>query len=580
MTELKVHDFPPPGERCLALYLRLSRKTDASVSIESQLENGLQEAERRGWTGPIVVYADRSGASDRMKVRKDYERLMTDIRSGAIVRVLCRDDDRLVRQPRELEDLIDVLQPRAVPVEFWAGSDLDLTTEDGRTNARIRGAIARSEVEKKSKRQRLANIHRVSVGIPLCSTRPLGYTIERGPNGFKTLLAVQKEAEAIKWAVTFLLANGTMADVAREFNRRGLRAPKNGAEYTFLSARDAVLNPYVCGRQNYRPGSILAAERKRRPMNWRGDLTVGNWEPIVSYDRWKAVVAVCGTKTSYGNNLKYWSSGMSKCAVCGSKMASGWKHTSRGGRFRTIKCHSNRCVILKAEPIEDYLSGLLVEMMTQEDFGKEEAERSSQERAELAKKREELEKELAQLTDMYVRRAIRLPQLDAGSQKINAEIDLIDELLSDTAGSAAMAERAKPITRAEWDALTVEQKRMYLQDFLPEILIFPAGSNPAPPPATYVHAYDRRGRLRPLALDEDVYWLTTVDQLRHAEAHGKPVEVEGQPYSYPNDIPPVYEALRAARDASWVGRNAPEAGWFANFGDAGRTGRPSALKDS
>lgn len=126
---------------------------------------------------------------------------MADVESGKITVIVCRDDDRLVRQPVERERIINTLELRAVPVYFTHGSAVDLTASDGRFNARLLGALARKEMEKKSQRQKTGNRHRAAEGLPYPIVRPFGY-IKDG----KTIRVIDEEADAIRWAADRIIA--------------------------------------------------------------------------------------------------------------------------------------------------------------------------------------------------------------------------------------------------------------------------------------------------------------------------------------------------------------------------------------
>ena len=88
--------------------------------------------------------------------------------------VVAWDLDRLYRQPRELEDLIDLADQKHLALAT-VGGDADLSTDNGRLFARIKGAVAKSETERKCARQKRANKQRAEAGRPGRSTVPFGY---------------------------------------------------------------------------------------------------------------------------------------------------------------------------------------------------------------------------------------------------------------------------------------------------------------------------------------------------------------------------------------------------------------------
>ena len=58
---------------------------------------------------------------------------------------------RLTRTPRELEDVIDQADRLGLKLAS-VGGDIDLATEQGRMMARMKGTVARYEVEQQARR--------------------------------------------------------------------------------------------------------------------------------------------------------------------------------------------------------------------------------------------------------------------------------------------------------------------------------------------------------------------------------------------------------------------------------------------
>ncbi|MDI6102248.1 recombinase family protein [Actinoplanes sp. NEAU-A12] len=540
----------PREGRWTALYLRLSKRSKVSVSIATQDADGRAYVDRQPWTEPVVVYADESSASDRSKVRKGYEALLADVKAGNVVRIVCRDDDRLVRQPIELEGLIDVLQPADCPVFFTAGSDVDLTSSGGRANARIRGAIARQEVERKSERQKSTNRFRVANGQPLRGVRTFGYRYTTNAQSEGTFEQVPEEADAIKWAVNHVMAGGTLASVAREWNERGFVTPKKKTPYRFPTVKWTLTNPHVAGMLAYKPSSILTVSDEDYQARYKNDLTPGNWEPIIPFADWQDVVNVLTrTRHKAGNHVRYLCAGIIKCGICGDTLKTGVANAGKNRpspNRRTYKC-LKRHVSLKADPIDEYITDLLLSLLTKEDLADFLDSGKKIDRGALDKERADLETELVQLTNSYNRKRIRLFQLESGTERIESRIAEIDQEVAEAAEGAELAARYSSASREQFDALSIEQRRLYLRDLLPEVRVFPAGSNPAPPVEFYVHAYDRKGRLRPLPIDQEVYWEISVRQFAHAERYGNPVSIDGKPVEWEREPPEEYFEWRKAR---------------------------------
>jgi site-specific DNA recombinase len=86
--------------------------------------------------------------------RPGYRELLADMEHGATDVVVAGAQDRLLRDVREGEDLIDLVNRTGVRIATVQGGDDDLSTADGRMVVRMRAVFAKTESEKKADRQR------------------------------------------------------------------------------------------------------------------------------------------------------------------------------------------------------------------------------------------------------------------------------------------------------------------------------------------------------------------------------------------------------------------------------------------
>ncbi|MFB6706242.1 recombinase family protein [Streptomyces sp. NPDC056333] len=90
------------------------------------------------------IYEDNDTSAYKRRVkRKHFEEMVLDLHNGVISGILTHDIDRIARQPRDLERLIDIYEQARRPMVFGTtAGDYDLTTEEGRFQARIRVTVA------------------------------------------------------------------------------------------------------------------------------------------------------------------------------------------------------------------------------------------------------------------------------------------------------------------------------------------------------------------------------------------------------------------------------------------------------
>ena len=158
------------------------------MAVTRQREDCLRLCDQRGWT-PVEYEDNDFSASVRMpgstrtaKPRPAYERMLRDIGNGSLGAIIAWDTDRLVRHPRELEDVIDLADRQRLELAT-VGGDFDLSTPTGRGNARMKGVFARMETEQKAERQKRAATQLAGSGRAWWPSRPFGYTADLGVDG-------------------------------------------------------------------------------------------------------------------------------------------------------------------------------------------------------------------------------------------------------------------------------------------------------------------------------------------------------------------------------------------------------------
>ena len=128
-----------------AVYLRMSK--DDELGIDRQREDALKLCADKGWSS--TEYEDNDRSASNGKARPAYAQMLTDIRNGAVDAVVVWDLDRLHRRPIELEEFIDLADAKHLALATITG-ECDLSTHNGRLYARIKGAVARAEMDQKS----------------------------------------------------------------------------------------------------------------------------------------------------------------------------------------------------------------------------------------------------------------------------------------------------------------------------------------------------------------------------------------------------------------------------------------------
>jgi len=188
------------------------------LGVRRQLEDCLKQVDTRGWGGVVTEHRfidNDVSAFDRRKKRPEYRRLLRAIRDGSVNAVVCWHVDRLWRQPRELEDFLDLADETGAELDSCYGR-YDLSTEDGIFMARLMVSLASKESADKSRRVRRKKTELAEAGKLLAGgTRPFGYESDR-----KTIRPA--EADLVREAARKVLAGVPLSTICREWNDRGV----------------------------------------------------------------------------------------------------------------------------------------------------------------------------------------------------------------------------------------------------------------------------------------------------------------------------------------------------------------------
>lgn len=265
--------------------------------------------ERHGWK-VVDVYRDNDTSAYSGKPRPAWRRLIADIEAREIEAIAAWHIDRLTREPRELEDVIDMANRYGVDLATVTG-EVDLGTPTGRMVARIIGATARQEAEHKAERQRRQRRQAAEAGKPNGGgTRPYGYDSD-----FVTVR--RNEAEIIREAAKRVLAGESLSSVCRDFADRDVKTPK-GNHWQPRTLRRLLASARISGRREHTPRS--SRDNGTRPL--LGEIVgKADWPAIVTpeeSDRLRVLLSEPSRQRfSPASGRTYLLSGILRCGICG-----------------------------------------------------------------------------------------------------------------------------------------------------------------------------------------------------------------------------------------------------------------------
>ncbi len=284
-------------------------------NIDNAIELLKQRATQLGWRiGEVIVENDvkadgklkpasaykrktvtlPNGEKVRRVIRPGFTRLVDRLKAGAAQAVLALDLDRLVRDPRDLEDFIDVCQTTRANARSLSGS---LTFTDGGTDseitmARIMVAVANKSSRDMTRRQKVAHSRKRRAGEFGGGPRPYG----READG---ITVYEPEAKIIREACRRVLAGISLRSQCVSLNEASHRTA-TGSRFKPADFRDMLLRPSNAGLR-LEDGQIVREDPDRA---------------IVPRDEWEAVrdkLADPDRRTCPGPSNKYLGTGIFRC---------------------------------------------------------------------------------------------------------------------------------------------------------------------------------------------------------------------------------------------------------------------------
>ena len=176
--------------------MRLSQETDGK-GTKRQTADARELAKRKCWQ-VVEVYEDADHSAYKRKPRPAFERLLSDLQGRKLDGLVVYDVDRLARQPRDLERLLDLFDQRPLVFGTCQG-ELDLATSDGRFLARILVNVANKSSSDTARRIARKHLALAQEGKPVGGYRPFGYEADR-------LTLEPKEAQLVRQAASDVMA--------------------------------------------------------------------------------------------------------------------------------------------------------------------------------------------------------------------------------------------------------------------------------------------------------------------------------------------------------------------------------------
>ncbi|MFM9444896.1 recombinase family protein [Streptomyces acidiscabies] len=340
----------------VAVYTRISRDDEGEgLGVARQRQDCERLADLRGWD-VARVYEDNDVSAFKRNVRRpEFELVLSDLADGLIDGVIAYDLDRLARQPRDLERLIDLYDERKQRVFATVTNEVNLAMADGRTMARVMVAFANKASHDASRRLQRKHLELARQGKSSGGPAPYGWNKDGTVDGEAVghIRAAQKQ----------VLAGVRIGTIRTDWQRRGLGHPREGTtRLAHHHVEHMLTSPRLCGYRTYR-GEVL--------LDDDGKPVIGDWETINTVEEWEAVCAAVAERKRKepGRSLarKYLLSGIARCGLCHAKIRgqvnNRWKPGSRATTF-SYQCSvvNGGCgkVSRVGDPVDEFIGSLVL----------------------------------------------------------------------------------------------------------------------------------------------------------------------------------------------------------------------------
>jgi site-specific DNA recombinase len=443
----------PDADRT-AIYCRKSKKGDKQqITVFRQKRLALLDCEQLGLNAsPKNIFIDNGASAwQRNRKRPGWDELIAACKRGEIKHIVCYHPDRLMRQPRDLEELLSISDEYGITL-YGRLNERNLQDPDDRYALRIEIAHACRSSDDTSRRMKDQKQERAEAGY-YNGTRPYGYA----RNGMKIN---PEEAAIVREIFTRFTSGEKPYAISVDLNERGITTAK-GAAWTETSIRRQLQSKHVAG--------ILVHRGQ--------EIGIGKWPAIITRAQWDFAQEMLTFRSSAarGERAKrkaprmYILRGLVVCGKCGTAMAgcSGTVYRcSRAYRQDGKKCART----MPAEPLERFVQAAAIGALGKAAVSPKRTRSAAVETAE--REIEDDERQLAELHDMWMSKEIDTAQYRKDRRTIQARIrENQKKTVVRVKSPDAIADLIGPDAKAKWATLTDERKNSVLRFLFSAVII-------------------------------------------------------------------------------------------------------------
>lgn len=440
-----------------ALFARYSSKMQDEMSLDAQVFEMEEFAKKQGW---LVVdrYLMPEVRSTDLEKAAEYQRLIDDAKAKKWQVLLCHKLDRLGRDRDMVVMFKAGLRRKGIEIKSVVENLSDSMAD--RMMEQIHEVFSDYYAKNLGNETRKGHRQLTRQGYWKGGQPAWGLMTEEVDIGAKRPRQRLK-ACPVRGPLMVIVFEKVAAGETPEKVRRWVANQTSDAEWTPQAFYARIHNPVYYGRLEY-GRTTLPAGRPRKKLE-SSEITVGQWEGLVSQELWESANAVVANgRRKYSRRGRsaqpYLLSGLMRCSECGSSIIGGVIDSHRKYRCSNRKCGSST---VRASVIEEVVLRETQAWMNEMD----DAQIIALVRAKLQPVKEDSkarEVELrAQLSEVRLRQRRLLDAIEQGGP-VRLYSDRLQELTAEESDLAERIALAQPTGDGMAEALTDNFAEMWL----------------------------------------------------------------------------------------------------------------------
>lgn len=435
------------GKRA-ALYIRVSTEEQAlrGYSLEAQLAD-LEAFAKENFMVITDHYIDAgTTARKKLKNRKEFQRMLSDVRADRIDIILFIKLDRWFRNVADYYEVQKILDAHNVTwkctQEFY-----DTTTANGRLNLNIKLSIAQDESDRTSERIKFVFENKVKNNEVISGSLHFGFCIKK-ENGKKVVGIDEQKMKIVGEAFDFFLSCNSMRRTCFYIYE------KYGINWLPETFKRMIYDDMYAGiyreNEHYCPAAFSLDYLKK----------IRDRIPLQNFSR--------------KNTYCYLFSGLIRCAMCGHAMT-GNRHTRKKSVYAYYRCRQGHrlrgCTCtrgIREELIEQYLLDNLREeiktQITEYAISQKNVQNPDGEKRKLKDK-------LKKLKDLYLNDLIDLSEYRKDYESYQAELKKLDSVKRPEMNTRRLQRLLNEDFVSAYETLDREHKRAFWRSIIKEIYI-------------------------------------------------------------------------------------------------------------